>query len=82
MFVDAPHILEPADLSGLSSNALNASEASAAGESKPKDPSEIPRGWWRSNPERTKYQGATESLGVLRDMLAKDQYEVWHICFI
>lgn len=79
VFVDAPHVLEPVDLNSFSSNALNASETSATDESKPKDPSEIPRGWWRSNPEKTIYHGASESLVVLRDVLAKDRYEVCHM---
>lgn len=74
VFVDAPHVLQPADLTGLSSSSLNAQEASLA-DPKPENPAETPRGWWRSNPERTKYEGASESLVLLRDMLAKDRYE-------
>ncbi|KLO11082.1 FSH1-domain-containing protein [Schizopora paradoxa] len=74
VFVDAPHILHPADLSGLSSSALNAPEASLT-DPKPDNPAETPRGWWTSNPERTIYAGASESLVLLRDILVKDRYE-------
>lgn len=76
VFVDAPHVLQPADLVGFSPNSLGAAEA-AVDVPEP-NPADLPRGWWRSNPERTKYQGVAESVEVLRDILAKDKYEVRH----
>lgn len=57
--MDAPHILV-----NLSSDELNSV-----------NPIDIPRAWWRSNAERTKYEGYSESLVLLRDILAKDRYE-------
>ena len=76
MFVDAPHVLLPVDLSGLNTNSLGAAEVVAEKKPEETDPAEIPRGWWRSNPERTRYDGVADSLATLRDILAKDRFEV------
>ncbi|KAI5123800.1 hypothetical protein M0805_009095 [Coniferiporia weirii] len=74
VFLDAPNILHPTDLAGLSTNALGAAEASTA--AKPEvDPAEIPRGWWRSNPERTRYDGVADSLEVLKGVLSRNKFE-------
>lgn len=75
VFIDAPHVLLPADLAGLSSTpaALDAPEAAV---SKPSDPSETMRGWWRHNAARTKSEGVEVSLQLMKELLIKDQYEV------
>lgn len=76
MFVDAPHVLLPVDLSGFSSNSLGAAEVVVEKKPSEMDPTEIPRGWWRSNPERTRYDGVEESLKALKEILMKDRFEV------
>ncbi|TFK49246.1 FSH1-domain-containing protein [Heliocybe sulcata] len=73
VFVDAPVVLQPADIPsnwGVPLEALGAGEASAAEE----DPSLTPRGWWRANPDREIVAGLDESIALLRDMLKKDRY--------
>lgn len=40
------------------------------------DPALAPRGWWRVNETHTQTNGLEESLATLRDVLAKDHYEV------
>ncbi|KAL5521376.1 hypothetical protein ACEPAG_9302 [Sanghuangporus baumii] len=72
VFVDAPHILRPVDLEGINPTALGVAEAAV--DSEP-NPEELPRGWWRTNPERTKYDGVAESVAVLRDVLAKNRFD-------
>ena len=74
VFVDAPHVLQPVDLAGMSTTALGASEA-AVNTPEP-NPEELPRGWWRSNPERTRYEGVVESLASLSEVLSKDTFDV------
>ncbi|KAF8652278.1 hypothetical protein AX16_004467 [Volvariella volvacea WC 439] len=78
VFVDAPHILHPVDLVGAASqqsqeaalSAMGASEASLAAA----DPALTPRGWWRTNRERTVYTGVEESLLVIRDVLKTKRF--------
>ncbi|TFK65619.1 FSH1-domain-containing protein [Pluteus cervinus] len=71
VFVDAPHVLQPVDLVGLSSpSTLNASEASSASV----DPTLTPRGWWKTNKERTKMTGLEETLVLMRDMLKERRF--------
>ena len=72
--MDAPHILQPADLAGFSASALGASEV-AVNTSEP-EPAELPRGWWTSNPERTVYTGVFESLSALGEVLSKGTFDV------
>ena len=74
VFVDAPHVLEPVDLTGhgTSLDALGAHEASTASE----DPALKPRGWWRSDLTRTRTDGLDESLAFLRDILRTQRFEV------
>lgn len=74
VFVDAPIVLQPADIPsnwGVPLEALGAPEAAAADE----DPSLTPRGWWRANPDRSIMTGIEESIALLRDMLSRDRYE-------
>ncbi|THH08007.1 hypothetical protein EW145_g3001 [Phellinidium pouzarii] len=75
VFIDAPNILYPSDLAGISTNALGAAEVSTKSQAVELDPAEIPRGWWKSNPEATIYEGVAESLEVLKAALIKDKFE-------
>lgn len=70
VFVDGPHILEPVDIVGFSSQELGAAEASTV------DPALTPRAWWKSNEAKTLSFGLQKSLAVLRDVLKADRYEV------
>ncbi|KAF8637785.1 hypothetical protein AX17_002576 [Amanita inopinata Kibby_2008] len=80
VFIDAPIILQPADLSGSSPQNqtqitdladLGAAEASATSD----DPALTPRGWWKSNKERTIYTGLEDSLLSVRDVLKERQFD-------
>ncbi|KAH9975572.1 serine hydrolase FSH [Lactifluus volemus] len=73
VFVDAPHVLQPVDLTGLSttSDAFGAHEASATSE----DPALQPRGWWLTDPTRTRTDGLEDSLAHLRDILRAQRFE-------
>ena len=75
MFVDAPHVLMPVDLTGhggTSLDAFGAAEASTTSD----DPTRMPRGWWRTDPTRTRTDGLDESLAYLRDILRTQRFEV------
>lgn len=73
-FINAPHVLEPVDLTGhgITLDTLSASEASAASE----DPALKPRAWYKSDPTRTRTDGLEESLAFLRDTLKTQHFEV------
>ncbi|KAI9511450.1 FSH1-domain-containing protein [Russula earlei] len=73
VFVDAPHVLEPVDLTGHGTtlDMLGASEASAASE----DPALKPRGWYKTDLTRTRTDGLEESLAHLRDILRTQSFE-------
>jgi len=75
VFVDAPHVLMPVDLTGngaTSLDAFGAAEASTTSD----DPALKPRGWWRTDPTRTRTDGLDESLAYLRDILRTQRFEV------
>ncbi|KAI0295293.1 serine hydrolase-domain-containing protein [Russula brevipes] len=74
VFVDAPHVLEPVDLTGHGTHldAFGAPEASVASE----DPTLKPRGWWLTDPTRTRTDGLDESLAHLRDILRTQRFEL------
>jgi hypothetical protein len=76
VFIDAPHVLEPVDLTGhgITLDTLGAPEASAASE----DPALKPRGWYKSDPTRTRADGLEESLAFIRDTLKTQRFEVRH----
>jgi Serine hydrolase (FSH1) len=76
VFINAPHVLEPVDLTGhgITLDTLGASEASAA----PEDPALKPRAWYKSDPTRTRADGLEESLAFLRDTLKTERFEVRH----
>jgi hypothetical protein len=71
VFLDAPHVLKPVDIDGVTANALISSGASSS----TPDPTLTPRAWWRMNAELTGAPGLVESLQMLRDVLRRDQYE-------
>ena len=39
------------------------------------DPETVPRAWWRSNEEKTLYQGLDETLAYAREFLRKEALE-------
>ncbi|KAF8589482.1 hypothetical protein K439DRAFT_1332677 [Ramaria rubella] len=71
IFVDAPHILVPADLPGHALEWLQAAEANAT----IGDANLTPRAWWKSNAERSVCIGLTESLLLLKTTLQKTTYQ-------
>ncbi|KAI8977729.1 serine hydrolase FSH [Trametes punicea] len=78
VFVDAPHVLSPADLAeafqtsneSSSLDDLGAPEAATGA-----DPALAPRGWWNVDAARTKTVGLEDSILLLRDYLSRDRYE-------
>ncbi|KDQ56391.1 hypothetical protein JAAARDRAFT_70691 [Jaapia argillacea MUCL 33604] len=69
IFIDAPHVLLPADIP--SSWSLDAPEVSTSSS----DPALTPRGWFRSNPERTIADGMEESLDVIGEVLKGGKFD-------
>ena len=78
VFVDAPHVLTPVDMAVLTSSSPESSldNLGAAEATEETDPALSPRGWWRVNATHTLTNGLEDSLATLRDVLAKDHYEV------
>ena len=80
MFVDAPMVLQPADLNGWSAQytaqmipaELGAAEASVTAD----DPALMPRAWYRPNKERTIYTGIEDSILMIRDVLKQRKFDV------
>ncbi|KIP03719.1 hypothetical protein PHLGIDRAFT_129970 [Phlebiopsis gigantea 11061_1 CR5-6] len=70
VFLDAPHVLSPADLA----ETFNTAEELGAAEAEESDPALQPRGWWKVDRGRTKLNGIEASLDLLRDTLNKDRY--------
>jgi hypothetical protein len=76
VFVDAPHIMLPADLVGQASvNALESLGAAEAANAD-SDPSLTPRAWWKANAERTKAHGLAESLEHIKQVLKERRFDV------
>lgn len=77
MFVDAPHILERADLhtSGHTVNELNASGASTGAGEEAEDPEKVARGWWTTKPGQHLTIGLDETLEYVKEVLKKDTYD-------
>ncbi|KAI0262227.1 serine hydrolase FSH [Gloeopeniophorella convolvens] len=73
VFVDAPLVLHPVDLTGhgASADAFGAAEASTASD----DPALTPRGWWKTDLTRTRTDGLEESIAQLRDILRGQRFE-------
>lgn len=72
MFLDAPHVLSPADIA----SSFNTPEELGASEAAEVDPALQPRGWWKADPERKQTIGIEASVTLLRDVLQKDRYVV------
>lgn len=76
MFIDAPHILRPADIPGsapqMSETGLNATEASIFDS----DPSAAPRAWWKVNEDKTIAYGLRESVEAIRDLLHGRKFDL------
>ncbi|CDO72032.1 hypothetical protein BN946_scf184943.g67 [Trametes cinnabarina] len=78
VFVDAPHVLTPADLAEAfqSSNDSSSLDDLGAPEAATEtDPALAPRGWWSVDAARTKTVGLEDSIMLLREYLTKDHYE-------
>jgi hypothetical protein len=71
VFVDAPHVLQPADM--FNGADLAAQEATTSPDA---DPNLFARGWWRAFRDRSKAVGLDESLTTLRDILKDRHFEV------
>jgi pimeloyl-ACP methyl ester carboxylesterase len=63
----------PVDLTGhgTSLDTFGAAEASMTSD----DPARMPRGWWKTDPTRTRTDGLEESLAFLRDILRTQRFE-------
>ncbi|KAL1941065.1 hypothetical protein VTO73DRAFT_7701 [Trametes versicolor] len=78
VFVDAPHVLSPADLAEAfqtSSEAKSLDDFGAGEAAAETDPALAPRGWWSVDGSRTKTDGLEDSILLLRDYLVKDHYD-------
>lgn len=71
VFLDAPHVLSPADIA----SSFNTPEELGASEAAEVDPALKPRGWWKADPERKQTIGIEASITLLRDVLKKDHYD-------
>jgi hypothetical protein len=75
VFLDAPHILEHADIPGDPS-ALGGAPLSS------EDPSLTPRAWWRWNTDSLRAVGLEETLLYLRNKLKAERFDVRAIFFL
>ena len=66
VFVDAPHILLPAELDAPLEE-LTALQS---------NPETAMRGWWTANEDRTKITGLQESLLVIKGVLKNERFDV------
>ena len=74
VFVNAPNILQPADLAGQSwaDNLVSLGAGEAAGA---QDPSLLPRSWWQSNEDKTVAVGLSKSIESIRDLLRTRRFD-------
>ncbi|KAF5382726.1 hypothetical protein D9615_002988 [Tricholomella constricta] len=75
VFIDAPHILQPADIPGSSSGTSLASFGAAEAANADTDPTLTPRAWWKVNTDRTVAYGLRESIEVARDVLKTRNFD-------
>ncbi|EJF61922.1 serine hydrolase FSH [Dichomitus squalens] len=78
VFIDAPHVLTPADLAeafGSSSESSSLDQLGAQEAATDSDPALLPRGWWQVDAARTKTIGLEDSILQIRDLLLKDRYD-------
>ncbi|KAL1729508.1 serine hydrolase FSH [Schizophyllum commune] len=83
VFVDAPLILEPADIAGsfpqntaTKVDSTEAALASVGAEEVATDASMIPRGWWKKDPTSDRAVGIEDSIAVIREVLQKRRFDV------
>ncbi|RPD57917.1 hypothetical protein L226DRAFT_547736 [Lentinus tigrinus ALCF2SS1-7] len=79
VFVDAPHLLTPADLAAAfgtsASEEAPVNDSGAPEASTDSDPTLVPRGWWKTDVTLTEAIGLEDSILYLRDILSKDHYD-------
>ncbi|TFK45046.1 serine hydrolase FSH [Crucibulum laeve] len=82
VFIDAPHILQPADLFNSSQQSQSEAQSGLLSEVQQNqatiaatDPSLSPRAWWKANADRTKAVGMEESIAVVRDVLKGRRFD-------
>jgi len=68
VFLDAPHILELADVPG--------DFYAIGGPPRSTDPASTPRAWWRWNTDSLKAVGLQDTLAYLRDRLSAERFDV------
>jgi len=74
VFVNAPHILLPAEMLGASPSTFD-SVAQAEQIVIQSDPNLAMRAWWKTNKERTEATGLEESLSFIKDLLKEQQFD-------
>lgn len=77
VFIDAPHILKPADVFPRQSAVLDAEDQKNQAAIAATDPSSFARAWWTYDRERSKAIGLEESLIYIRDILRGGKFDVW-----
>jgi len=78
VFIDAPHILQPADLPGPISQSPDTNLASLGAvevANADVDPTLTPRAWWKVNPDKTAAYGLRESIEAIRDILKSQRFD-------
>ena len=91
VFINAPHVLQPADL--FSSPQSLDSEAPASVAETQSNPETALRGWWTANRDKDKtvMSGLRESILLVRDVLKEQRFDVsvltalqllWIVCSI
>ncbi|KAH9847736.1 serine hydrolase FSH [Lenzites betulinus] len=76
VFVDAPHVLSPADLAeAFQTESSSLADFGAAEATTETDPALAPRGWWGVDASRTNTPGLEDSILRIREYLVKDHYE-------
>jgi hypothetical protein len=73
VFVDAPHVLQPADLAATFGTAAFDSDAAPDADG---DPALLPRAWWKTDATRSTSIGLEESLAALREVLRGARFDV------
>ncbi|KAL1679009.1 serine hydrolase-domain-containing protein [Schizophyllum commune] len=83
VFVDAPLILEPADIAGSSPqntatkvDGTEAALASVGAAEVATDASMIPRGWWKKDPTSDRAVGIEDSIAVIKEVLQKRRFDL------
>ncbi|KAL1662659.1 serine hydrolase FSH, partial [Schizophyllum commune] len=82
IFVDAPLILEPADIAGSfpqnTATKVDGTEAALASVGTAEvatDASMIPRGWWKKDPTSDRAVGIEDSIAVIRELLRERRFD-------